>query len=53
MLISTAREIKDYDRADQLRAAVLGAGASVKIEKDRIRIVPTSRFDLDQLEALK
>ena len=52
-LIAASRERKDFDRADQLRAAVLSAGANVSIAKDGIRIVPTSRFDLAKLEALK
>ncbi|WP_417728009.1 cysteine--tRNA ligase [Roseovarius sp.] len=51
--IDRAREEKDYDTADQLKAAISAAGAEVNNSPTGTRIIRLPDFDPSKLEALK
>jgi cysteinyl-tRNA synthetase len=52
-LINEARSQKDFRRADELRDAVIAAGAEVSITKDGAEIKRLASFDIAKLEALE
>ncbi len=52
-LINKARSKKDFKRADELRDAVIAAGAEVSITKDGAEIKRLASFDVAKLEALE
>ena len=52
-LRQTAMQTKDFSAVDAMKAALLDAGAEVRMSKEGVEIVPGPDFDPAKLEALK
>ena len=51
--LMSARDEKDWERADRIKAGLKAAGIEVRISKSGVELVPGPNFDPAKLEALK